>query len=957
MTHQPAHARRSPRQPPQRCAIASSTAKALLGIILAFALVLSPWEPLLPEATPQLGTSPAAAQELDDGGGEGDQNPTPDNNGPGNGPPEGGDQGPAQDNEDETPGGTPTEAPGDECAQPPPPGDGDGGTAAGVVCGTPIACPSVPDGTPEVWTPDPDDPSRCVWTMPACPRSPLQEAGQPVHYTVPSEEFPELCEHVVPPDNPYLYQLCRSGYAVQSTTFAYKLETRDHEGVSVQVCRAIVPGKCPSGMHRLAPGSGRDTSDSDGGQSVGDNLDQGNNPIEEANADRPLCRQYQRRHWSCPPPLRPLNQFNACYRDGQERDSGGHPACSTAAPQFAISDCETYVGADYMPDPASFPCMSYDTRGNARELTDVSNNDHWCSYGRSWLDLRCHGASPAADCPSGQAVCIKRASNSGGCSAVAKTIRCHVLQARQGEASQRNDGGAADALQQAVAAFQREGCRPCTILPFDPVQPSDAGSTQGSNVCPPELSQPPVGSIALATDDRCKSYRETNNPRIEDHPGCKQALDDEKKIRGPLDVAMRRGISIDNVTLNAEHECEDHRDNNVPLDQLPGCLAALDNQDPFCGEPDIGALESTAASESGALVNSPVVVTFAGAPIEAVSYKYFTFSGATKDGHVSGLRLFDGIEAMVYSNTPQLLVGKLPELRTVARGTNYRSVHQTVSRAGGGCFLEKTPLTQLTVSELLPDIDYDEIVRLFGERAVQQWDSWDERPEIREAYIRARGFDYFGITGTTTDEDITHEREQRAQAGQRQEVACNQADDSQQWWCRWVPQRAGFFKLTGQLAWQLRRWRIDHNNDVRRWISIPQRDAANQWLADNVADPPDDVCDQDASQEQRVRDVDCIREDLRKLGVDTLEDAGFTLDDENRLQLLDRPTEPDEAREALYRGRKPYIHLCPSQDVRVTCQTAGEDLNENLYFAYSETDSIGIAVQEARVVTRAAPAP
>ncbi|WP_419915178.1 hypothetical protein [Candidatus Poriferisodalis sp.] len=915
--------------------------------------MLSPWEPLLPEATPQLGTPPAHAQELDDDGGGGDQNPPPDNNGPENGPP-GGEVGPpAQNNDGETPEETPTQAPGDECAQPQSPdgeGSDGGGTAAGVVCGTPADCPSVPDGTPEVWTPDPDDPSRCVWTMPACPRSPLQEPGQPVHYTVPSEEFPELCEHVVPQSNHSLYPLCTARYAVQSTTFAYKVETRNHEGGSVQVCRAIVPGKCPSGMHRLAPGSGRDTSDSDGVQGADENQLLGNNPIEEANADRPLCRQYQRRHWSCSPPLRPLNQFNACYRDGQERDSGGHPACSTAAPQFAISDCETYVGTDYMPDPASFPCRGYDTRGNARELTDISNNDHWCSYSRSWLDLRCHGASPAADCPSGQAVCIKRASNSGGCSAVAKTIRCHVLQARQGEASQRNDGGAADAVQQAVAAFQREGCRPCTILPFEPVQPSDAGSTQGSNVCPPELSRPPIDSIALATDDRCKSYRETKNPRIEDHPGCQQALDDEEKIRGPLDVAMRRGMSIDNVTLNAEPECSNHRDKNVPLDQLPRCLAALDKQDPFCGEPDIGALESTAASGSGALVNSPVVVTFAGAPIEAVSYKYFTFWGATKDGRFSGLELFDGIEAMVYSNTPQLLVGKLPDLLKAPR-SNSEWVYKTIGESGGGCFLEKTPITQLTVSELLPDIDYQEIVRLFGKRAVQQWDSWDKRPDIREAYIRARGFNY--ITETATDDEIRSERELRAQAGQRQEVACNQADDSQQWWCRWVPQRAGFFKLTGQLAWQLRRWTINHNQEVRKWISIPQRDAANQWLTDNVADPPDDVCDQDASQEQRVRDVDCIREDLRKLGVDTLEDAGFTLNDENRLQLLDWPTEPAEAREALYRGRKPYIHLCPSQDVRVICQTA----NANLYFAYSETDSIGIAVQEARVVTRTAPAP
>jgi hypothetical protein len=947
-----AHALGRSTRPARRCTVASGSRKALLGVVLAFALVLSPWEPLLPQAGPQLGTPPAHAQ----------QNPIPG----------GGDPPPVQTGNDGTPDGARTLTPGAECATAERPSNGAGAdsTTAGVECGEADDCPEAPEGTPRPWSADSDDPSLCVLILPACPLSPPSsplDSGQPVRYTVPSEEFPEFCEDVVSESEDHeLYRQLyrhlngvivesapcevthslppgRSGYAIKTATVL------NAGGENVGACRIIVPGRCPRGMHRLTPGGGRGSSANANSQDDLGGLGGADDQVGDADADRPgyetECRQVKRRGWTCPPETTtPLNRFNTCYRyrseSESESDEASNPACDHGAPQFAVSNCEEYVNDDYPHQSDTLDCEKYDTHENAGALAAVESNpsapsdDYWCQYDRRWLDLRCHPDLAASGCPNidmSLARCIKRASNNGGCSAVAKTIRCHALDViaeparrRQRGNDQGDDGTDAG---KALRYFQQEGCRPCTILPFEQIRPPPADGTRGPNICAPETFENPH----LLPNDNLRS-------------------------------TLHRGGTISTLQITTLPECRVfENDQNARLSDYPNCQQRLQRE---CHEPSVGALESRTVSGSGVLVNSPVVITFAGTPIESHSYRYFTLSNPRKTGPPTGLQLFDGIQAMVFSGTRQLLMGQLPDPLAFDRRGNqlfpaetHSSLSKLVSASGGPCYPDTLPLSQLAVQELLPDMDHDEIVRLFGERALQRW---NEDGFNKEAYIQARGFSYIDVKNA---DQSTIERERKARQ-LRQVVPCNSDRKSEEWWCRWIPQRIGFYRLTGEQAWQLKQWPVygygedGSKSGTRRWAWDGQSGgstewfrAANDWLGMNVS-TPDDHCDPDATKVARAKDADCIRDDLHQLGVDNPRDAGFAEDFQS---LLEPPS--DEEQDTLYRERKPYIHLCPSQDVRIACDPEGITRRPFRRYVYVETDSIGIVVQGSRVVTRQPSAP
>ena len=84
-----------------------------------------------------------------------------------------------------------------------------------------------------------------------------------------------------------------------------------------------------------------------------------------------MCTQYERRTWTCLEDddyvYVQRNEFNTCYLVPDEADSttpGSSGPCGNNAPQFAVSDCETYVGKDYVKSPSSphvDQCEDYDT--------------------------------------------------------------------------------------------------------------------------------------------------------------------------------------------------------------------------------------------------------------------------------------------------------------------------------------------------------------------------------------------------------------------------------------------------------------------------------------------------------------------------------------------------------------------------------------------------------------------
>ena len=880
----------------RRRALAVGTAKAMVGIVLAFALVLSPWAPsLLPTDGPSLGTSPAHAQTQvqvqDQDSGENENADQPQ-----------------------------TRAPGDECAE----RDGEAAPLPGVNCGTSSRCPSDPDDWRDGWQADADDPSRCVLVMDACPQSPLQQNRQPHEtYMEPAMDYPEFCEvRVLQSEARALFDDCMGRPSEQSlgfwglpgsppfSRFERTINTSDGDD---RECTAIVPSRCPSGMSRLRPG---DDGQPDAGNPPGVDNEPGGASLDPEGSDIrddfPKCRQYQRRTWRCPGETVPRNQFNTCYQRLSSDSDGSHPACLGDVPRFEISDCETYVGRDYMQNPVQFGCNRYDT-GSAFALTPFSN-DYWCTYVRQGLELRCHG--PTASCSeTSEAVCIKRASHTGGCTSVASTIRCRAQQANVRDAKST------------ATELLRQGCAPCTILPFAPV-PSGAVDTPTSPNCPNAYSEPPEARNEAA--DLIRTLER----------------------QGSIDARAITGI--------ASH-CTAMEDAGGKLRDHPACANSL-NQG-FCSPPSLTALEWTTASGSGAgVINAPVIVSFVSTRTaftnSQTAYRYlsFTFNGDHGPLNFSDIREARSArlqqqslgQTMVYADmpadAPQVLVTQWPTPRTRPIYPPPRfidSVAAFLADSGGGCYVRSPPLHRLIVEELWPDTDAPEIERLFGQNAMEQWATLTD--EQKEALSTARGFTFLGESESLNAGQIESERESRERL-LRQLVACNAADDSQQWWCRWVPQRSGYYRLTGETAWTLQRWL---GPKERRWLRPSEWDAANNALR-NLG-PSDDTCEVDAVTD-RVKDADCILEDLGRWKV-TPAQAGLVVDPDGSLGLVPLPPgTDDEIEDALYAQASQHIHRCPSQDVRVWCN----DDKSNLFFAYETTDPIGIAVQQTRVVTRQA---
>ena len=310
--------------------------------------------------------------------------------------------------------------------------------------------PGTPDPCTAPWQEDPDDASLCLLSQPACAEHPLQ----PGSYLVLSTEFPDFCEEEVVRDplDPAPYTACTAltGYVIK--TFARGTD---------QVCRMIRPTQCASNLHRMGVNT---------------------------------CRQVQRRTWSCTLGT-PTNRFNTCYQQPPDYTTSGHPACGPGAPSFSISSCEDYVGQDFVraSDLPSVPCGSFATDDSRSALQTLISpaNAYWCQFDSSYLDVDCYGAVPT--CTPSNAVCIKRASTTGGCYAIANALRCRKWQADY-------QGGSATAED-----VYLEGCAPCVVLPFSPVPPE----------CPQDLSAGPSQATEPASVSRFRAIHQLRDDTTE----------------------------------------------------------------------------------------------------------------------------------------------------------------------------------------------------------------------------------------------------------------------------------------------------------------------------------------------------------------------------------------------------------------------------------------------------------
>ena len=243
-----------------------------------------------------------------------------------------------------------------------------------------------------------------------CPESRLYSGL----YMVLSLQYPNFCEERADEAvDVVLYNQCIGERGVA---------TLSSGPVGNRTCQLVHPATCSVGLHRI-------------------------------NAD--TCRAVQRRTWECSPGFVPRNEFNTCYQPPPAHTSITHPACGAGAPDFKIITCDDYVGDDFLLSPIPPQCASFDTGDPAAAMQREPLNDHWCHYDASWMEVRCH--DPIVTCANSSALCIKRASRTGGCDSIANTIRCRALQA---------DFDAGSITADTIYAA---GCEPCAAIPFQPV--------------------------------------------------------------------------------------------------------------------------------------------------------------------------------------------------------------------------------------------------------------------------------------------------------------------------------------------------------------------------------------------------------------------------------------------------------------------------------------------------------
>lgn len=480
-------------------------------------------------------------------------------------------------------------------ALPGPEGAGDAVQAqSAVLVGTADPCPTDPPG----FAPGGPNDSECHLETPACPASPVTAAVMnpsvddtanpaisevfPVGGTptpVPLYRYPDFCEErILAPVAAAHYTACTTttGFIVMTHVMAQQTDPAgtpmvDSTGaplldpggvpgldsggnpVTVNMCRLLTPAQCASGLYRV---------------------------------DSNVCRGVTRRTWTCPAGTLHRNEFNTCYRPQATPSGTANPACGPGAPNLMALDCEDYVGEDYARSPASLACSSDFDTGSA--ATALSANTlpgtaarHWCEFNAAFLDAACHAlAPPAGACARTTARCLKRASRTGGCDAVAAVIRCRAEQAKFSAGTRTAE------------EVQEAGCRPCVVLPFSPP----------SSSCPDEYREEP------------------DRPRAAGN--------------GPLFDAVHR---FQRGFAWSDGDCSNVRAGG-DLASYPMC-----RDKPFCdGVAPQGRLEWSSGHGSGlAIVNLPVVLRLEGLPQAFQDRALVLASSLYHDAFTRKYRAFD----------------------------------------------------------------------------------------------------------------------------------------------------------------------------------------------------------------------------------------------------------------------------------------------------------------------------
>lgn len=765
-------------------------------------------------------------------------------------------------------------------------------TAAAQTIPAPSFAPGTPDPCPtrhSPWRPAAGDSdygtaSECTLELPACPESPLV-SGTFMRLSVPAPHttaafvgradpfppvdglalYPEFCEERVrQADYNARYDVCEdlTGYAVMGY---------DDGGPA---CRVLTPMDCPAGMHRS------------GAQ---------------------FCRAVQRRRWTCDTAAGylPSNAFNSCYLESDQTNAT-HPPCGPGSPDFPVSDCESYVDRDFLMSPGSLDCATaFDTRTPHPAMPEAPSVEfrdpqqlngparaHWCEYDRAVLNADCHrtdGTAATDNCQTEQAVCIKRASRTGGCDRVAATIHCRALQAAfaQGVVTDASD-------------VSDEGCNPCPSLPFS-MAPAPANCPQQVRVR--YTGSPPRGEVIM---------------------------------RIGLDWPSQSGEQITDADFAiAAQECEP-----VRTSALEAAAETLKNTGscrdiPVCADPPRGGLSYTSEHHSGqAVVNSPVVVQVKDVPVvqhqqPSVSFLYPRTASVADDFFAQNVWSLHYADA-----TPDLLTPRVQTFSKADETRPYASVSELVSATyphyGYECAARVDPLFNVVAVELWPDRDADEIKQLFGDDALHWWEGDPDNADVngldpaqQRARVAARGIAWYPTA--TPDQLAERARELTT------EVQCVHVGDRRT--CHWVPSRSGYYKLTGVGAWELtrtgggRQWQDAYVlvHSLERALQNPLiQFRVRQLLASTGLAPAAIGLKEVGGNLSAVLDSD-------DLGLDAacLADPDLCFPD----------------REPLFTEELAAAAACPELDLRTKCEVSLGVAN------LTETEPVGVIVNEVRVIT------
>lgn len=598
----------------------------------------------------------------------------------------------------------------------------------------------------EAGIPDPCPPPRtvagtqgqdCVLETTACGENPLR--SDPLvtdDYLTPSATYPNFCEYAIlrSTDRPLFFRcLAQTGFVVRNERLVGVLPG----GRNDRRCTLFQPVTC------TANSLGRDGTD----QQVGPHS----------------CRSIKRRAWTCQPGAIPRNDFNTCYRPAAASNPGS--VCGPGAPDLVALSCEDYAANDFAQSPLCTDASAFDTGGTTTALGASSGgNPHWCEFDAAFLRIDCHRTNPpapAGDCTPDTRTCLKRASRTGGCDAIAETIRCR-----------RHQAAFADQDPNATAAAVRgAGCEPCVVLPFRSIP---AG-------CPDDLrpgSQRQRTSRPLPQVLATQYARKTLNLSVR---GCTVA-----------------GQSFDNLTITSQ--CTDPS------------LAGL-----ACPSPPPGRLHWRSTHSSGvAIVNSLIILSIDEIPLE--------FEERVSVLLWPSLGLILNRQAIAHYADPDPnrtgpIMNLMSELDPQQQVDDWGKIGYRPhdgTRIDCRVFASDEPAFDVAIEELWPDsaTKRQEIVDLFGAESLRWWDNLSSQE--KEARTTARGLVYLDDP-TLTQAERMQETDRRAQVSPSspgslvQRVDCVLATPT---WCSWSPTRPGYYRLAAAAVWRVRysernQWRLD----------------------------------------------------------------------------------------------------------------------------------------------------